>query len=366
MRSSYDLEGAEAREKWLEEVRRTGDSRHTVRAYHTAYRQFFEWAEVPAGEVSTELAQAWANHMVGRGLADRTINLKLAALSSFYDFLGSRADGGRAVSAWPAKRCNPFDGAQRRRVFPYARVRSPTLAEAQALLSVINTACLSGARDFALLYTILVTCRRAAEVLGIRWGDIRPTADGNYAITYRNQEGDRREVLNRLCHQAMCAYLELDGRPPGRIEPDDIIFAPVDPLRVRRLPLHSNRRIEANRPLSVSFVNRMLKKYARRAGVDPAKAHVHGLRHTGARLRLQLTKGSRWRVDQTQVKELLARGNTLVTCDRGAIGPRTKRAAPDSGQERLDPGGAAQSRPEAWEDPLADAVAKALLPRREK
>ena len=102
-----------AHRAWLQRRGRVGRSHHTVAVYRIAFKQFFAWAEVPPWQVSAELAHGWAEHLVSEGLADRTINLKLSAMSSFYDFVGSdylaqTSEGGEAT-LWPAERGNPFE-----------------------------------------------------------------------------------------------------------------------------------------------------------------------------------------------------------------------------------------------------------------
>jgi integrase len=307
--ASLRLTWEAARDAWLDRIRRGGGSPHTAQAYEIAFRQFFEWAGIPPWQVSSELARAWARHMAERGLADRTINLKLSALSSFYEFVAGRgAPPGHGCQGvlWPAERGNPFKTVERPRVFAYSRTKSPNLQEMRAILGAINTDCLTGARDFALLYTILVTCRRVSEVLGMRWGDIRPLDSGDYVFSYRTRQGPRQSILNHRCYGAICGYLEMDGRPPDAMAAGDYIFTPLDPARTRRLPGNAGKRIEPNRPLSGRVASRIVKKYARRAGVDIEKARIPGLRHAGARLRARLmTRGSR-RVTHAQVQELLA------------------------------------------------------------
>lgn len=272
-----------ARRAWLESKGQASDGSNTAKAYGIAFRQFFEWAGIPPWQVSPDLARAWARHMLREGLADRSINLKLSAMSSFYDFV----QGGRELALWPAERRNPFAAVERPKVLPaYGRARFPSLEEVGTILAAINTDCRTGARDFALLYTILVTCRRAPEVLHMKWGDIQPLEEGGYALSYRDRGQLKQAALSPACYQAICAYLEMDDRPPARMRADDYIFVPMDPERVRRLPGNADKPIEANRPLSSSFANRILKKYAQRAGVNLEKAHLHGLRHAGAKLRL--------------------------------------------------------------------------------
>jgi integrase len=61
------------------------------------------------------------------------------------------------------------------------------------------------------------------------------------------------------------------------------------------------------------MANRILKKCARRAGVDLEKAHIHGLRHAGARLRVQQMKESGRGVDYGQLMDLLGHSSLAVT-----------------------------------------------------
>lgn len=280
-----------ARRAWL-----AAKGRHTARAYQLAYRQFFAWAGVRPWQVSPELAQAWVQHMAAAGLAARSINLKLSALVSFYDFaarprgMGDVAGVGspRPDGLWPAGQGNPFQAVPRPPVPLNRRSAYPSPGEVRAILAAINIRCRTGRRDYALLLALLVTGRRPGEVLGLRWGDLEPLEGGDYAWGYRNQAGrPGRAMLSHAGYRAICAYLETDGRPPGHMRAEDFIFVPLYPERIRRLPGQAGRLLQPDRPLSVSTANRIVKKYARRAGVDPAKAHLRGLRRAAARLRLR-------------------------------------------------------------------------------
>jgi integrase len=185
---------------------------------------------------------------------------------------------------WPEERGNPFDVVDRPRTFPYRRPRPLTPDEVRAILAAINTDCLTGRRDYALRVTILNTGRRAPEVLNLKWGDIQPSEEGGYFFRYRARGQVQRAELPAACYQAMCAYLELDDRPPERMGPDDYVFVAMNPALVKRLPRYADKPVQPNRPLSGCFANRILKKYARLVGVDPRRAHVHHLRRVGAEL----------------------------------------------------------------------------------
>ena len=287
-----------ARRAWLQRRGRVGKSRHTIAVYRIAFKQFFAWAEVPPWQVSAELAQGWAEHLVREGLADRTINLKLSAMSSFYEFVGNdyraQTPDGRETALWPAERGNPFEAVDRPRTFPYRRPRPLSQAEVRAILAAINTECLTGRRDYALLVTILNTGRRPSEVLNLRWGDIQPSEEGGHHFTYRERGQVRWADLPATCYQAICAYLEIDGRPPERMGPGDYVFVAMNPALVKRLPHCADKPVQPNRPLSKCFANRILKKYARLVGVDPRRARVHHLRRVRAEGRLEPGWDLRW------------------------------------------------------------------------
>jgi len=300
----------QAKEAWLDSKRRRSGGENTARAYSIAVRQFFEFASVPPWQVSPAIAQAWAQHLY-KSLSPASVNLKLAALTSLYDFVQRKYITGSAFALWPADRANPFRVVERARVSPYGRACFPSTNELKTLLSIINMKSLTGKRDFALLYTFATTCRRFSEIINLRWGDLQEMDDGDRVFTYRYKGGEeRRAVLNRRAFRAICEYLQAAGRLET-IQAEDYIFTPLFPERTTRL--HPDRAIDPARPLSNSQVNAILKKYARRAGVDQRKAHVHALRHAGARLRVEQQKRSQGGVDYLKLMRLLGHSSLAVT-----------------------------------------------------
>jgi integrase len=231
----------EARRAWL-----AAKARSTARVYAAAWREFFAWARVPPWEASPKLAHAWAGRLRAAGLAPGTVRLKLSALSSFYDYVGrltiSPAPTHTPLPGWTAGQPNPFEGVGRSRPVVGRRARSLSREEVRAILAAVNP-------------------RRRTD----------PGPDG----------APRATVLPDRCYRAICAYLELDGRPPGQIATGDYIFQAINPARARWLPGHAGRPLEPNRPLSRSYANRILKKYARRAGVARNRANLHALRKVG-------------------------------------------------------------------------------------
>jgi integrase/recombinase XerD len=239
-------------------------------------------------------------------LTQASVNQKMAALSSFFTFVQKNYD------LIPANRRNPFSAVERGKIDVYSRAKYPTFEEAQQILKAVNTDCLQGRRDFALLYTILTTCRRSSEILNLKWGDIQQEGqNGQKVFTYRYKGGKIKKAnLGPLAYQSIVAYLKADGRL-AVIGPDDFIFIPIDEERIHRL--QPDLPVEINRPISNSMANRILKKYARRAGVDAAKAHIHGLRHAGARQRVREMKQGKGHIDLEQIMTLLGHSSLAVT-----------------------------------------------------
>jgi site-specific recombinase XerD len=347
-----------AQAAWLDSKRRRSGGENTVRAYTLAVRQFFEFACVAPWSVAPYHAHEWARNLADGGRSPATVSLKLAACSSLYDFVQRRysttSPDGRHLTLWPADRANPFIVVERPQINPYGRAKFPDSTELQAILAAVNTKCLTGKRDFALLYTLSTTCRRASEILNMKWGDIWRLPDQHYAFKYRYKGGKiKKAKLNRKAYSAICAYLTADGRPPDSLSEGDYLWVPLDADRIKHL--HPGVEPDPNRPISNHQANSILKKYARRAGVDPAKAHIHALRHAGARLRVEQMKARAGGVDYMELMQLLGHSSLAITQiysqhiledpeDPGGdaaadallpTGPRRRRRAPAAEQERL-------------------------------
>lgn len=301
-----------AKDEWLATLR----TDNTRQAYASDLRLFFDWSATDPWDVSAGLAIRYKNYLESEGRSKATVNRKLAALSCFYEFVRRRfifRRAGQDVSLWPNDRANPFDAVQRHQVEPFGRSKFPTTDELKAILECINVDCLEGKRDFALLFAYSTTCRRASELLKLRYGDLTFQADGDVAFVYRYKGGKtKKAIIKRLAWAAIAEYLRADGRPADEMQPDDYIFVPIYPDRPNRLPQYADTTFDPNRPIAVSTAAEILKKYGRRAGVDPAKCHLHALRHAGARLRLDQQK-SRGGVDITEICKLLGHSSLSVT-----------------------------------------------------
>lgn len=238
-----------------------------------------------------------------------TVNARLAALASLYEYAQRKFvmynEVGDEVALWPVDRVNPFTRADRFST-PADRSQYPSDAEIGAIFSVINTDTVRGKFDYALLYTIFYTCLRADGALGLKWGAI--ARDGSkYIVTYRYKGGDTRQaVLATDVYNVIVEYLKAAGRWVPR--DGEYLFRARDGDKAERL----GRAANDNAPISNNQANRILKKYARRAGVPAEKAHLHGLRHAGARLRYHQAKKA-GNLDLQEFQQLLGHKHIATT-----------------------------------------------------
>jgi len=250
------------REAWLDAK---AQNPHTRRAYERAWADFFAFAGIEPWQVTVTHATAWRRQMEAEGKAPATIRQYMAALSSFYRFLSQ-------TYGFPF---NPFTAQAVPRPAAPSRAHPLGRGQMQAMLGLINRDCLTGARDYALLITFLLTGRKASEVLGMRWGDIR-RGTGEYSWRI----GPTEEVpLAPACYDAIVHYLQL----AHRWEPPTVayIWHPISDKGCANFP--NVRRLKYNRPISRAQAARILRKRLRAAGIpNPDRYRLEDLRHTFA------------------------------------------------------------------------------------
>lgn len=257
----------------------------TARSYEQAWEDILAYAGKLPWQIGRADVANWVAEMAERGLAETTRNLRVAAISSFYHYTCTEYTilvGGREV---PLHDFNPASGKSlRAKINPYGKAVHLSVAEARALLRAVDRSTAAGLRDFSLLLTYLFTGRRNTEARSLRRGDIELEGERAwYRWSGKGKVGERYE-LPRPAWDAICAWLRASGRDPEAMDAGEYIFTPLSD-RALRLPNVSAETYDRNHPLSAHEVGRILKKWARRAGLDPKKTRVHGLRHTAAHLR---------------------------------------------------------------------------------
>lgn len=341
----FDRLWQEQQALWLQQL----PSEHTRRSYTLSVSEFraYLWQNHAVRHlwfVEPQHAIGWVDFMRTTGnslredpepLGDRTINLRLAALSSFYEHMTQATklvhgdQVGLFVSADGYPRQNPFrsNRVKRPKIVAYGNSRPIPRAASDYIinrLANMRNKALSHYRDHALLLTFYLTGYRADSVLSMQWGDFHMRTDGNGVNFDWSGKGgkQRRKSFPPRCWNLILAYLQADGRfHPGQIAPDDDMYIWQSlrrhgdlNLTVHRLVAKGHEYDEAvllakqqlaekdpNRPIAQSTANDILRRHLRRyfeqdlrrdgMRKDDAKAealrmaktyHLHSLRHTFA------------------------------------------------------------------------------------
>lgn len=309
---------AELAADWLTLKEAKCGSRHTRRNYEAALlrwqgflaTQFVEDVDgavrtVELWEVDHSHVRAWQAGLRAEGLSETTVNHQLSCVSSFYSFVinEKRMVNGVEVDLFVDRlgraRQNPFKtgNLQRGRTAAYERARPLTVAEYDQLLTWLEGRAhtVSGARNYALILTYLHTGWRSAELLRMRWGDVRPSRSqpGTFVFAWSGKGGKAQDdVLPADCYHAIVGYLKKAGRwtpgAPGREEglaDDEFVWLPVREPEMSGLK--HGAAVDPTQPISEKSALRVLRAALRGAGIpNPERFRVHDLRHTHAQLLL--------------------------------------------------------------------------------
>lgn len=163
-----------------------------------------------------------------------------------------------------------------------------TLDESERLLEEVDLSESEFAeRDYCIITLFLNCGMRLAELCGIDMKDIT-----GETLRVMGKGGKERTVyLNGACLDAIEAYLKV--RPKRGIKSAD-----KDALFISR---------QGNR-ISNSAVQRLIKNYIRKAGLDPARYSTHKLRHTAATLMYKYGQ-----VDIRRLQQILGHNSVSTT-----------------------------------------------------
>ncbi len=208
-------------------------SSHTLDAYRRDVSAFFDWLgervgrPVPPVEVTPFDVQKHRDDLVAEGRSPATVNRRLAALRTFFDWVMDKEEAGSN----PAARVNKVRQDRRapkaldaQEVYRLQREAAAQrqLAEAKAGPGVVTPTLVTARRDEALLNLFLYTGLRVSEVSALQMGDV-VLGERNGKVVVRSGKGRKhREIhLHKEARQALEAYLAVrsdDGRgdPRGR------------------------------------------------------------------------------------------------------------------------------------------------------
>ena len=241
--------------QWLTEKTRHSDSTDTYTTYRYHLESFLLSLSVPPDEATTQDVSTWAyaNTRTGALPSRSTIMLRIAAVSSWYQWLSAR----------DFVRRNPCVAVER----PRKVERSPKMLTGDQIKKLIAAIpeTPSGRRDRAIIIYGILTGRRRAELMRLKAGDIDASGVATglpITYTYKSKGGvERRREMPPPVYQAICEALSTEEtfRTPDMLPPDTRLF----PIEDR------------------SFYGN-LRRHLARAGLPLSGVHI--LRHTAARL----------------------------------------------------------------------------------
>jgi site-specific recombinase XerD len=288
---------AEMFERWV--ARRP--SPHTQRAYRRDVLSFAEfrgivWPEQAAKLLLASVAdvQGWRDRMMAETKAPKTLNRRIASLSSFYKYLA----GAAAELRLPINVPNPAHAQfiARESSDPLDGTRALTATRARQLMGLPAGDEVLGFRDRAILKTYLYTGIRLATACRLRVKDFH--LDGEQATLTISEKGNKHRTIgiHFAAAEALTEYLAKAGLEAGPV------------FRARRA-VHSTELGE--RPMSEASMYRVISRYvARLPGAVKEGVRLystHSLRATTATLLLDAG------VDIRKVQELLGHRHVTTT-----------------------------------------------------
>jgi site-specific recombinase XerD len=219
-------------------------SAHTVENYRIDLRLFFEGAGKPPKKVTWRDVDRFVECQHAKGLAATTINRRLNALKSFFDYLAAE------TSSAPANPVKPSHHLRTGRPLPKKLPRE----QVRRLFSVIVAPV-----DRAIFLLMLRCGLRVSEVASLRVGDV-DWEQGAILVRQGKGRKDRRVYISSDAGAALRECLR------------------VRPTKTLGGYLFWNQK-QKSRALSVKAIQKKMERYALAAGI---KASCHSLRHTFA------------------------------------------------------------------------------------
>lgn len=239
-------------------------SPHTRKAYLRVLREFFRTVQgIGPQTVTPRHVLAWRELLVKRRQKPNTVAFKLSVLRTFFEYLV--AGGAMKLNPAASKLVPPPP------VPEDLAGRALTVKEARLLLAGPDKRTVAGARDYALLLTMLRLSLRVAEVSTLKSSSLR-WSHGRWVLKFTGK-GSRERTLPvpddvRL---AIKDYLALDQKRRKLQHCDgeeSHLFQ----------PLVNYRTLEFNKPLNVRMVYKLVQKWGDYAGLG--KLSPHDLRRT--------------------------------------------------------------------------------------
>ena len=230
---------------------------------------FFSFVGVEPGRVTPLDVHRWQAHLEDQGLSAATVYARVSRVSSWYRWALEDAALSEVIHHNPVALARP----KAPKAYQTESTKALSTEDAGALLATVKAHAarsLVGKRDYALQLFYFATGMRRAEVIGLRWQDVR--INGTVTLTGKIKGGRYRErqVDDTRVRDALLDYLKASGRL-DTMTPDAPLWT-----------AHDRTGKNTGTPLSSHAFAKNLKKYARWANIGDI--HLHQTRHTVARL----------------------------------------------------------------------------------
>lgn len=239
-------------------------SAETRRAYRRVVKEFFAFFDNkhPA-EITINDIQHWRDHLSANKKSPATVTFKLSVIRSMFDYLKIAG----IVN---------FNPALTKLVPPPAlnedlRGRALTMKEVSWLLAAQDLKKVEGARDHALLMTMLHTSMRVSEVCSLKNSSLK-WSHGRWIVRFKVKGGRERSMpLPPEVKKSIDEYLRLDKDRRQTLKSNNqesSIFQPFTNYRT----------LVFDKPLSQMMVFNIVRKWGEFSGIG--KISPHDLRRT--------------------------------------------------------------------------------------
>ncbi len=232
------------------------ESPHTRKSYRIDISQFFEFLRDNFSTISNyhDIKRvhlvAFKNWLSDSGLAPKSVNRKMAANSSFFDFLVEKN----------ILQFNPTTSIKRPRQEVVTPTNDVSDEQIRHLLELVDAQKGPGLLHRAVIYTLFTTGIRKAELINLRLKNFY-MKDGFYIIEIRAKGGKHlTKVIHPKCAEVINDYLDyLKTESNENLHPEDWIFRPS------KNPLDPSHIIKPLNPKSVDYI---IKTWCAKAGID--------------------------------------------------------------------------------------------------
>ena len=272
-------------------------SPETRRAYKRVIQEFFTFNSFQHPSETTPVQiLAWRDSLIAKRKSAATVSFKLSVIRSFFEYF--KLNGYITINPAATKLVSSPQLSED------LRGRALSVKEVNNLLSGPDQTHTEGARDYAILITLLRTGLRVSEVCSIRATSIK-SQQGRWVLKIKVKGGRERLIpFPTDCKKAIDVYLRFDKDRRELLKSGGLeawVFQ----------PLTNYRTLVFDKPLSSTMVWHIVQKWGRLTGVGLVSPH--DLRRTA--ITRALDKGLTYR--QVQMMSGHKDPKTVMRYDHG-------------------------------------------------